>query len=267
MVVAACLSGTGAAVAQSAYPVRPVRVITPAGPGSGNDLIARATAEELGRRLGRQLIVDNRGGGGMVIGGELAARAAPDGHTLCNLTSSAYLNPFLQAKMPFDLQKDFVPVALLAAAVQRAVHRARTIAPLAFSVAHLAWVALVVAFIPLVLVTATLLIGIFAMPAMVAHVADTSYPGLARLRGGTFAEIGAGQEVEYLRANAGAAGLTLTGNELSNRLYGGAGNDSLNGGDGNDAEGESGAGGDADPRNDLGRLTSRLTGQHAGAER
>ena len=62
-----------------------------------------------------------------------------------------------------------------------------TIAPLAFIVAHLAWVVLVVAFIPLVLVTATLLIGIFAMPAMVEHVANTSYPGLARLRGGTFA--------------------------------------------------------------------------------
>src|SRR3954468_9116583 len=62
-----------------------------------------------------------------------------------------------------------------------------TVAPLAFVVAHLAWVVLIVAFIPLVLVTAVVLIGIFAMPAMVDHVAATSYPALARLRGGSFA--------------------------------------------------------------------------------
>jgi CysZ protein len=60
-----------------------------------------------------------------------------------------------------------------------------TVAPLAYIVAHLAWVVLVVAFIPLVLVTAVMIIGIFAMPAMVDHVARASYPDLARLHGGT----------------------------------------------------------------------------------
>jgi CysZ protein len=62
-----------------------------------------------------------------------------------------------------------------------------TFAPLAFFAAHLAWVILVIAFIPLVLVTAVLLIGIFAMPAMVDHVSDRSYPALVRCRGGSFA--------------------------------------------------------------------------------
>jgi len=62
-----------------------------------------------------------------------------------------------------------------------------TIAPLAFLAAHVAWVILIVAFIPLVLVTAVLLVAIFAMPAMVDQVSDTSYPGLARRHGGTFA--------------------------------------------------------------------------------
>src|SRR3954469_18005774 len=60
-----------------------------------------------------------------------------------------------------------------------------TVAPLAFIVAHLAWVVLIVAFIPLVLVTAVMIIGIFAMPAMVDHVARASYPNLSRLHGGT----------------------------------------------------------------------------------
>jgi tripartite-type tricarboxylate transporter receptor subunit TctC len=102
------------ALAQS-YPTRTVRVIVPYPPGGGNDLIARATADELTKRTGQQFIVDNRAGGSTIIGAELAARAPADGYTLLVTSGTTFaIVPNLKARIPYDPVQDFAPVSLLA---------------------------------------------------------------------------------------------------------------------------------------------------------
>ena len=102
-------------VAHAAYPDRPVRLIVPFPPGGGNDILARAVGQRLTGSLGQQIIVDNRGGAGGMIGGQLAATAAPDGYTLFlgSLGSLAH-NPALKPNLPYDPPRDFAAVSLLA---------------------------------------------------------------------------------------------------------------------------------------------------------
>lgn len=92
------------------YPNRPVRFIVPFAPGGGTDIVARAIAQKLGEAWGQQVVVDNRGGGGTVIGTELGARAVPDGHTLTMGTTTLAINPSVRRKLPYDALKDFTPV-------------------------------------------------------------------------------------------------------------------------------------------------------------
>ena len=103
-----------AAQAQS-YPDRPVKLIAPFPAGGLADVLARAVADELTRSLGQPVIVENRAGAGGNIGAEAVARSTPDGYTLL-MTSAGILtaNQFLYAKMPFDVEKDFVPVSNVA---------------------------------------------------------------------------------------------------------------------------------------------------------
>lgn len=115
--MAAALVAGGAATqacAQAAYPNRAVRFIVPLPPGGGADLVARTLAERLARSVGQQVIVDNRPGGGTVIGAELAARSAPDGYTLLLGTATTHaINASLVKKLPYDPVKDFSPVTLV----------------------------------------------------------------------------------------------------------------------------------------------------------
>lgn len=105
----------GVAQAQQPYPSRAIRVVVPYPPGGGNDIIGRIVAEDLGKRLGQQALVDNRPGGSTVIGAEIVARAAPDGYTLLITSHTTYaLIPNLRTKLPYDPQRDFEPVSLLA---------------------------------------------------------------------------------------------------------------------------------------------------------
>ena len=99
------------AAAQS-YPVRPIRVIVPYAPGGSTDVVFRILAPRVAEILGQQVIVENRPGGSSTIGLEVAAKSAPDGYTLGipNLTFGA--NPSLIKKMPFDSEKDLLPVSL-----------------------------------------------------------------------------------------------------------------------------------------------------------
>ena len=97
------------------YPSRPLRVIVPQPPGGGFDLVARTLSEPLGALLGQPVIVENRPGGGTVVGTDIVAKADADGHTLL-LGASANLafSPGLYRKLPYDAKADFVPVGLAA---------------------------------------------------------------------------------------------------------------------------------------------------------
>jgi tripartite-type tricarboxylate transporter receptor subunit TctC len=97
------------------YPNRSIRWIVPLPPGGGADIVARTVAERLSKNLGQQVIVDNRAGGGTVIGAELAARSAPDGYTwLLGPATTHAINASLVRKLPYDPVKDFAPVSLVA---------------------------------------------------------------------------------------------------------------------------------------------------------
>ncbi|MGH8647849.1 MAG: tripartite tricarboxylate transporter substrate binding protein [Burkholderiales bacterium] len=93
-----------------AYPARPVRYIMPLPAGQETDVFARILARRLGEGLGQNVIVDNRPGGGTVIGTDLAAKAAPDGYTLVHVLTAHAINPTLQSKLPYDTLKDFACV-------------------------------------------------------------------------------------------------------------------------------------------------------------
>lgn len=100
-------------VAAQTYPSKPVTIVIPLGAGGSMDVITRTIGEQLAKRLGQPVIIENRPGGGMAIGAGAVANAAPDGHTLMNAPSGAYaINPTLFKQLPYDPDKDFVPVAL-----------------------------------------------------------------------------------------------------------------------------------------------------------
>ncbi len=102
------------AVAQSAYPNRPIRWIIPVAPGGGSDTLARMIQPGLMEVLGQQIVIDNRAGGSSVIGTEITAKSAPDGYTLLLVTTAHSINPSLIAKLPYHTIKDFAPVSLIA---------------------------------------------------------------------------------------------------------------------------------------------------------
>ena len=102
-----------AAPAADTYPARPVRIVVPTGAGGVTDVVARVIAQKLGERLGQQVIVDNRPGAGGVLGTQIVATAAPDGHTLALVFPSHAVNPTLVAKLPYDSVKSFAPITLV----------------------------------------------------------------------------------------------------------------------------------------------------------
>lgn len=113
---AAIFAGSNFSVlAQPVYPSKAVRVIIPYPPGGGNDIIGRIVADDLGKRLGQQMLVDNRPGGSTAIGAEIVARAPADGYTLLITSHTTYaLLPNLRPKLNYDPVRDFEPVSLLA---------------------------------------------------------------------------------------------------------------------------------------------------------
>src|SRR5436190_11684738 len=103
----------GQAQAQN-YPTRPIRLISPFAAGGANDVLARALGAKLADRLGASVVVENRPGAGAVIGIQALAKSAPDGYTLVLSGSTLAVAPTLYKKSPFDANKDFAPVALVA---------------------------------------------------------------------------------------------------------------------------------------------------------
>jgi len=97
----------------AAYPDRPIHLVVPFAPGGNADIVGRLVGEQMSKALGQPVVVDNKGGAGGSIGAENVARAAPDGYALLvGSNGPLTVNPFVQAHLPYDPQKDFVAVAL-----------------------------------------------------------------------------------------------------------------------------------------------------------
>ena len=107
----------GSAAAQN-YPARSIRIIIPFAAGGATDVVFRMLTPPLSEHLGQQVVIDNRPGGAATIGMDLAAKAAPDGYTLGVANVSFGVNPFILRKLPYDTEKDFVPVSLVATVTQ-----------------------------------------------------------------------------------------------------------------------------------------------------
>ena len=114
IIMTGCLALTAQA---QTYPAKPVRWIVPSTPGDGSDITARLIGDRLGRALGQPVVIDNKPGAGGVLGSELTARAAADGYTMIVGNAGSHgINAAIYAKLPYDVVKDFAPVALICTA-------------------------------------------------------------------------------------------------------------------------------------------------------
>ena len=111
-IAAACALGAPFAYAQG-YPSRPIRVIVPFSPGGAVDGPMRVIAQELGKRMGQQVIIENKPGAGATIGTELAAKAPADGYTLLLASQTNAISATLYPKLTFDPIEDFAPISLI----------------------------------------------------------------------------------------------------------------------------------------------------------
>ena len=115
LLLALLLPGAASSAVAQDYPTRPITIIVPFAAGGAADVGARLFGQKLGERLGKGIIVENRGGGGTAIGAAAVARAAPDGYTLLmGGSASLAVNVTLHKRLPYEPEKDFVPLALVA---------------------------------------------------------------------------------------------------------------------------------------------------------
>ena len=114
--IALCAFGAGEAGEAGAqnYPSKPVRFVSPYAPGGGTDIMARTLAQKLTESMGQQFVVENRAGGGGIVGIESVAKAAPDGYTiLLGSKGPLTMNPALHSKLPYDTLRDLAPISLV----------------------------------------------------------------------------------------------------------------------------------------------------------
>jgi tripartite-type tricarboxylate transporter receptor subunit TctC len=111
--LALCLLAVPAAAQD--YPTKPIRLVVPYAAGGPTDVLGRILAARMGEGLGQQVLVENRAGAGGNVGSDAVAKAQPDGYTILMGTVATHaLNPALYARMPYDAEKDFEPIALVA---------------------------------------------------------------------------------------------------------------------------------------------------------
>jgi len=113
---AVCTVAVGStAVWAQQYPVKPVRIVVGFPAGGAVDILARSLGAQLSQAMGQQFLIDNRGGASSIIGADLAAKSPPDGYTLLMVSGAHAVNPSLYKKLPFDTERDFAPISLVAA--------------------------------------------------------------------------------------------------------------------------------------------------------
>lgn len=108
------LALAGPAMAAEKFPDRPIRLVVPFPPGGNVDVFARVLYLEVEKNLGATVVIDNRGGANGLIGADIVKNATPNGYTLLNVSFSFAVNPAIRKDMPFDIEKDFVPVTNVA---------------------------------------------------------------------------------------------------------------------------------------------------------
>ena len=107
---AALLLFPAVALAQD-FPTKPIRIVVPFTPGGATDVVTRIVAQKLSEQFARQVVTDNRGGAGGIVGAEVVAKAPPDGYTLVMGTSGTHaINVSLYPKLSYDPVKDFAPI-------------------------------------------------------------------------------------------------------------------------------------------------------------
>ncbi len=112
-----CAAGMSVFAAAQTYPTRPIKLLIPFPAGGATDIIGRALAIKLSERLGQSVVVENKPGAGGTIGTDLAAKSPPDGYTLLLATSSTHsIGPILNKSIPYNAEKDFIPVSYIASA-------------------------------------------------------------------------------------------------------------------------------------------------------
>jgi tripartite-type tricarboxylate transporter receptor subunit TctC len=112
--LALSLGALSGPVAAQEYPNKPIKFVVPYPPGGGTDVVARIVNEPLATALGQPIIIDNRGGAAGNLGTDIVAKAPADGYTILFTLSSHTINPKLYERLPFDVERDFIPVSLVA---------------------------------------------------------------------------------------------------------------------------------------------------------
>jgi len=105
-----------AAGAAEPFPTRPIRLIVPFPAGGGTDIVGRVLGQKLHESLGQPVVIDNRSGAGGTLGSALAAKSSPDGYALLLVPTSHVINPSIYAKLPYDTERDFSPITMVASA-------------------------------------------------------------------------------------------------------------------------------------------------------
>jgi tripartite-type tricarboxylate transporter receptor subunit TctC len=109
--------------AAEVFPTRPIRLIVPYPAGGGTDIVGRVLGQKLHESMHQPVVIDNRGGAGGTIGTAVVAKSPPDGYTLLLVPTSHVINPSIYAKLPYDTERDFAPITMVAsAAILMAVH-------------------------------------------------------------------------------------------------------------------------------------------------